>query len=119
MRAGNDEVDIDLGNDQAQSMVLPKYLKLDFYMHSIYDSQVLHHHQLTTKYFQRFRTNLIEIIAKFLKYMAMKVSMRPCEFNVRKGCIRQSKVSASKMYISIRDPFVPYLNHGASLYSRE
>lgn len=88
-------------------------------MHNVHDSQVQYHHYIATKYFRRFKTGMIEILAKFLKYFAMKVSQRPCEFNVRKGGIRQTKISASKMYISIRDPFIPFLNHGAYLFERE
>jgi len=75
--------------------------------------------QMKSKYFRRTqRTNIVEILARFLRFMARKVSTRPCEFDVRKGLIKQNKVTSSRILISVRDPFNRYLNHGASLQDK-
>jgi len=91
---------------------------VNFYIHNIHNSLLRRQQEINSKYFQRFKANIVEILAKFLRFIARKVSTRPCEFNVRKGLIRQNKVSSSCLLISVRDPFISYLNHGASLQDR-
>ena len=58
-----------------------------------------------------------EILVKFLRFFARKVSAKPCSFNVKKGVIRTDK--PSRLFISVKDPFIKYINHGKNLKDRK
>ena len=53
---------------------------------------------------------MIEVIANVLKFFANKVATCHCSFNVKKGQIKYGE--RSKLFISVKDPFIKHLNHG-------
>jgi hypothetical protein len=59
----------------------------------------------------------VEIIAQFLKFMAKKVSSSSTSFNIRKNRIGRGK-PLKNMFISIKDPFIKYINHGSNLVDK-
>lgn len=81
------------------------------------DTRIKEKLDLEKKYFKRFKPNIAEILTKFLRFMSRKVGKGQCVFNVKKGVIRTDK--PSRLFISIKDPFIKYLNHGTLLKDKQ
>jgi hypothetical protein len=55
---------------------------------------------------------LAVIFANFLKHLTKKAFSRSLRYSVRKANYQEKR---SKFYLSIKDPFIGRLNHGATL----
>ena len=73
--------------------------------------------ELRSKLFQRYKPKLIDIFSKFLKFLILKLGKSPHKVDVKKGLIKQDR--KGKMLISIKDPFIKYINHGLGMDSRD
>lgn len=63
--------------------------------------------------------SLPKLICEFFKFMIEKVSQKPTQFNVKKGFIKHDYNSNKRIIVSIKDPFIKYINHGSTLQSKE
>jgi hypothetical protein len=58
---------------------------------------------------------MAEIFVKLLKLFASKLAQHPIQFNIKKTKL---KVRQTKLFISIKDPFIKGLNHGKYLQDK-
>ena len=93
---------------------IPKLLDVDYFIGDLYDTSVQAKLSLGQKYFQRYRPRARDVLPKFLRFFARKVSCGGTSFNVAKSRIQTNK-APSRLFISIKDPFIKYLNHGCYL----
>jgi len=49
--------------------------------------------------------------------LILKLGKKPHKIDVKKGLIREER--KGKMLISIKDPFIKYLNHGLGMDSKD
>ena len=100
-------------NESQPPSTVQNVLEVNYFIESAQDSRIKEKLDLEKKYFSRFKPNMAEILTKFLRFIARKVGKGQVIFNVKKGVIRTDK--PSRLFISIKDPFIKYINHGASL----
>jgi len=90
--------------------------KVNFYIASIDDGMVQRKQQLMHKTKTKYRVTEIDMFGRFLKFFASKVQNKFLCFNVKKKRVESKR---STLYISVKDPFIKQLNHGASLQKKE
>ena len=96
---------------------IPSKLEVDYFIENVDDTRQKFLREFKEKYQRRSKTSMIEVIANFLKFFANKVATCHCSFNVKKGQIKYGE--RSKLYISVKDPFIKHLNHGHKLTEKD
>lgn len=91
---------------------VPDEEEVDFYIVANDDTRIQEKLQLEQRFFKRFKPTMAEVLVKLLKLFACKLAEHSCQFNIKKTKL---KVKPSKLFISIKDPFIKGLNHGKYL----
>mmetsp|Transcript_1963 Transcript_1963/g.3437 ORF Transcript_1963/g.3437 Transcript_1963/m.3437 type:complete len:108 (+) Transcript_1963:133-456(+) len=92
-------------------------IELDFFIDEINDSENKMKMDLKKKKFSQFKQSQGILISKFLKFVVLKVSQKKCHINIRRAKIDKNKFTS--LFVSIKDPFIPGLNHGSAMVEKD
>ena len=92
-------------------------MKVDYFIETIHQADLEQKMAIRQKFFNRYKKQEISLLARFLRFMSLKVPSSTVHVNIRKGILKKEKQTG--LFVSIKDPFIRYLNHGAMLRRRD
>lgn len=91
-----------------------RIINIQYYMNENFG--VLTQQLIQTKgLLRKQKVEIDEMLFQFLKLLALKLADRNKKFCVSYGRIMSSRILRKRIMLSVKDPFVKYINHGSSL----
>ena len=67
---------------------------------------------------KRYKVTNESLLLRFFRFLVIKLPQKNCQFDINKGHIKFKKYAGGKKsFVSIKDPFLKFENHGYSMRS--